>query len=192
MALCPSIWERDMCNPVVLAAAAAAVSIAGTMYGAISASQQSKYEAGVADQNAKLSNEQAKDSIMNNQTEALRLGRQTGALKGQQQAALAANGVDIGDGSALQIAQDTAMLGNEDAAQLYKAGFERTRGYEISAYNYRSSAAASRAAAKSAIVGGVLKSFSTALGAGSQISGMNSSVSAPTMQSTYGARIGPA
>lgn len=85
---------------------------------------------------------------------------------------MAANGVDLGFGSAIDVQKDTAALGAEDMFQLYKSGNERTKGYEVNAFNYRTQAAAKRSQAGGALVGGIFGSVGTALGAASQISKM--------------------
>jgi hypothetical protein len=86
---------------------------------------------------------------------------------------MAANGVSLDFGSAVDVQKDTAMIAAEDVSQIYKGGNERTKGFEISAFNYRSAAAMDRAKAKGAITGAVFGSLSTALGAASQISKAN-------------------
>jgi hypothetical protein len=160
-----------MCPPVI-AGAAAAVQIAGTMVGAMGQAGNLRYEAGVADTNKTLSNAQAKDSILNTNLEAQRARRDQSQTSGRQVAAMAANGVDLGFGSTLDVQRDTAQLGAEDMFQLYKAGNERTKGFETNAFNYRTQAVAKRAQAKGAIINGIFSSVGTALGAASQISGM--------------------
>lgn len=163
-----------MCGPVapILAGAAAAVSIAGSMVGAAGQAGNLRYEAGVADTNKALSNAQAQDSILNTNLEAQRARRDQSQTAGRQVAAMAANGVDLSFGSAVDVQKDTAALGAEDMFQLYKAGNERTKGYEVNAFNYRTQAAAKRSQAKGAIVSGIFGSVGTALSAASQISRM--------------------
>jgi hypothetical protein len=161
-----------MCPPVALAIASAAVAATGAVFSGISQAQQYRYQAQVADQNAKLAADQARDSIETTNTEALRARRAQAQTEGQQTAAMAANGVDLSFGSAADVVSDTKMLGNEDVAQIYKGGNERTRGYDINAWNYRSQAAGARAKAKGAMVQGILGGLSSALGAASQVTGM--------------------
>lgn len=165
-----------MCEPVSLTMAATAIAAAGTMVSAVGQSQQARYQAGIADQNVKLANGQARDSIDNTNIEAQRRYREQSRLQGQQTASMAANGVDLSFGSAADVAKDTTMIGAEDVSQIYKAGNERTKGYEINAFNYRSQAAASRSQAKGAIISGVLSTASTVLGGASQVSKMKKPV----------------
>lgn len=161
-----------MCDPVTLTIAATAVSSAGSVMSGIGASQQYRYQAQVADQNAKLANDQARDSIQNTNLEAQRRYRDLSQTKGMQQAAMAANGIDTSFGSAADVQRDTAMIGAEDVAQIYKGGNERTKGFDINAFNYRSEAAADRAKASGALFKGIMDGFSTALSGASQAGSM--------------------
>ena len=172
-----------MCAPPIIALAAGAMKIAGTMAGAVSANQQGKYEAGIADQNTRMANDQARDSIERGQEEARRYGRELGQLKGEQRNQIAAGGIDLDFGTAANIRRDTEIIGAEDYAQISKGSYERTRGYEINAFNSRSEAAAARARGKAAIVQGVLSSAGTALGSASQVRGMRRPVATPARSS---------
>ena len=160
-----------MCDPTggILTLAATAVSAASSVISGIGAAQQANYSAQVNDQNVKLANEQAKDSLANTNLEAQRRYRQLAQTQGRQQAAMAANGVDLNFGSPVNVQQDSAMIGGEDIGQIYKAGFQQTRGHDISAWNYASQAAADRARAKGAMLQGVLGGLSSVLGGASQL-----------------------
>lgn len=157
-----------MCDPVTIAAAAAITAAIGTGVTAYSTAQQHKYEARIADRNADLASEQAANAQDRTRTEALRHYRRVGQLKGQQQAAMAANGLDTSFGSALDVQRDTSMLAAEDARSIYEGGFEEARGFEISASNYTAQGRASRSAATAAMVKGVFDTASTALGGATQ------------------------
>lgn len=167
-----------MCDPVSLAVAATVVSTVGSVTSGIGQAQQYRYQAQIADQNARLANDQARDSIGNTNLEAQRRYRELAQMKGAQTAAMAANGVDLDFGSPVAIRKDTAMIGAEDVGQIYKGGNERTRGFDINAFNYRSQAAANRAQASGAIIQGVFNGLSTALGGASQASMMNAQLKA--------------
>lgn len=163
-----------MCDPVTLTIAAAAVAAGGQVMSGIGTAQQYRYQASVDKQNAAIAQGQAQDSIANTNLEAQRRYREVSQMKGAQQAAQAANGVDINFGSAVDVQRDTAMIGAEDVAQIYKGGNERTKGFEINAFNYKSSAAANKAKAKGAMIKMAFDVAGTALGAASQVSGMKS------------------
>lgn len=146
--------------------------MAGQGYAALQSAAASRYEARVADQNAKMDNEAAFRETENTKTAALAHYRRIAQLKGEQRVAQAANGVGLDFGSAVDVQSDTDMLGREDTQRIYDQGAEKVRGFDISAANYRSSAKASRFAATGAIVKGAFDMAGTALGGASQYSKM--------------------
>jgi hypothetical protein len=153
-----------MCHPAILIAASAGVKAVGSVVSGIGQKQVLDYQGQVADQNARLAEDQARDSIQNGNLEAQRRYRELAQTKGQQVAAMAANGVDLNFGSAADVQKDSAAIGAEDIAQLYKGSNERTRGFEINAFNYRAQAAGDRARGKGALTEGIFSGLSTALG----------------------------
>lgn len=157
-----------MCPPV-LAVAATAVTAAGQVLNGIGQSQQYRYQAQVDDQNSRLAADQARDSIDNTNLEAQRRYRQLADTEGRQQAAMAASGVDLNFGSPADVQRDTAMIGGEDIGQIYKAGYQRTRGFDIDGWNSRSQAAANRAKASGALMQGIFSGLGTALGGASHV-----------------------
>lgn len=143
---------------------AAGVSAAGSVVGGMQAMAQSSYEGKVAERNAALDNERAKDSIMRGREEARQLYRRIGEVRGDQTAAMAANGIDVGYGSARRTAEDTAMLADEDVSNLYRNIHERTRGFEISASNAKAEANAARFRGRSAMVNSLFEAGSSLMG----------------------------
>lgn len=159
-----------MCDPftITMAAATAAETI-GAVTAGIGQKQQYAYQAKIADQNARMANDQARDSIQNTNLEAQRRYRELSQVKGAQTAAMAANGIDLSFGSAADIQKDTAAIGAEDIAQIYKGGHERTRGFDLNAFNYHSQAAGDRAKGQGALIQGIFGGLSSALGGAAQI-----------------------
>lgn len=157
-----------MCNPAALIIAATAVQTIGSGVSALQAASSYRYQAKIADRNAALESEAGHEAALNGQTEAMRQYRKLAALQGQQQAAQAANGIDTGFGSALQVQQDTAMIGAEDVDSIYRQTHQAVRGYDINASNYRAEASAKRRAASGALVKGVFDMGSSILGGASQ------------------------
>jgi len=159
-----------MCAPIlpILAIAGTVVSAAGSIYSGMAANAAGKYQQQVAEQNAKLASEAAKDSIERGKLENQALGRKVAQAKGQQAAAAAANGVDLGYGTADVFRQDTEMLAREDQAALFKNIDERTRGFDIQASNYRAEGKAARFQGKQAKIGSFFQAGSTLLSGASQ------------------------
>ena len=131
-----------MCLP--LAVAAGAISAAGALTSGVQGMMAANYEGEVARRNAALEVERARDSTERGRWERRAFFRDIGQLKGQQTASMAANGIDVGFGSAERTAQDTAMLADEDARTLYSNINERTRGFDINASNVMAERAAAR------------------------------------------------
>jgi len=148
-----------MCAP--LAVVGAGIAAAGTLVGGVQSLMQGNYQAKVAQQNASMDMDAAHDSERQGRDEALQFWRQIGQTKGEQIAAMAANGVDLSFGSPLRVQQDTAMLADEDAARLYRNTEERTKGYLIDAWNARSQAASARAQGRAALIGSAFQAGST-------------------------------
>lgn len=157
-----------MCPPVI-AAAAAVVSAAGSIYSGMAANAAGKYQQRVAEQNAKIAAEAAKDSIERGKLENQALGRKVAQTKGQQAAAAAANGVDLGYGTADVFRQDTEMLAREDQAALFKNIDERTRGFDIQGANYRAEGKANWFQGKQAKISSFFQAGSTLLSGAQQV-----------------------
>jgi phosphoglucomutase len=136
-----------------------------------------KYEQAAAKANEAMADQQAKEQIDQTKLAALRRYREAGQLEGQQKAAMAANGIDLGFGSAAEVQRDSRMIASEDVGQIYKEGFNRTQGYLTDAYNYRLRAKAARSAARAAGVATGIGMLGTALGGASQISRMSAASS---------------
>lgn len=160
-----------MCPPV-LAAAAAGVSAIGSVVGGLQAASMARYQAKIADRNAALEAEAAHETSRETIEQARLQHRKIGQVQGAQIATQAANGVDVNFGSARQVQTDTEMLGREDVDRIYRAGYQKVRGFDINAANSRAQAAASRADAKGAIVGSIFDATSSLLGGAQQYSKM--------------------
>jgi hypothetical protein len=148
------------------------MSAAGSVVQGMSANAQGKYEAGIAKQNAALERESAIQSIKQGQNERRDYWRKVGSVKGQQVASMAANGIDVGYGTADRVQSDTQMLADEDAANLYENIHQRTRGHVINAANYKAEAKAAKQRGKAALVGSVFQAGSSLMSGLTQASQM--------------------
>lgn len=102
----------------------APLAIAGVsaVMGAVSSANQSaqqkaayNYQAGVDKNNAMIANWNAEDAARRGESDLVAQQRKTAALMGAQRATFAGRGIDLSDGSALNILSDTAYLGEQDA-----------------------------------------------------------------------------
>lgn len=147
----------------------------GQLTSGMSAASNYRYQARVADRNVQLENQQTLDGIQRSVIDRQQLDRKYADLQGQQQATMAANGIDLAFGSAGQVANDTTMIRNEDASALYRNQANEIRGHDINASNYRGEAQAKRQQARGAIVSAAFGAASTALGGASQYSSLKAS-----------------
>lgn len=159
-----------MCDPVTLTIAATAVASIGTVYGGMQAQAQGNYQAKVANQNAKLAGEAARQETDNTRDAALAHYRKVSALQGQQRVAMAAGGIDVDFGNAADLAADTKMLAQEDTRRIYDQGAENVRGFNIEGMNYQADGRAAKQAGNGAFVGSLFSAGSTALGGAKQYS----------------------
>lgn len=101
---------------------------------------QGDAQALVHNTNAKLSEFQAQDTLeQGNQAERMSRGAYA-QVKGQQRAALAANGVALDEGSALRIQADTDYASDVDASTIRANAVKAALGYRIQAANETMSA----------------------------------------------------
>jgi hypothetical protein len=129
--------------------------------GAVTA--QGDAAAAVALQNAGLAAQQAQDATVRGaQAENLsRLG--TRQMIGAQRAGMAAQGIDIASGTALDVQASTAYVGELDALTVRNNAAREAWGYQVEAGNYRTQAAQAQAAARATAAGMRGEAFNTLL-----------------------------
>ena len=157
-----------MCDPATLTVVATAVAVAGTVAHTASAMSAATYQARLADRNAVLQNDAAKDALERGRIADREYQQQQSQFQGEQRAALAANGIDPGFGSAAAVRGDTAVIGAQDAQTLRENSIREVKGFEIGAANYRAQAQASRQARTGALIEGVFGVANTVLGGATQ------------------------
>lgn len=98
-----------------IAALGPILSFAGSIVGAMGQIQAANAQAAQAEFQQKQSNLIAEDTLRRGAQEEEGSRRETAALKGRQEAVMAAGNIDLGSGSPLKILGDTAALGELDA-----------------------------------------------------------------------------
>ncbi len=161
-----------VCEPATIAAVAMVASAAATTVGTIGAVQQANYQQKVANRNADMADRAAIDAIERGKIETRNHYREVGRLRGQQEAAMAANGGEIGFGSNMDLLGDTAMVGAEDAEIIRENFMRESQGYSISAANYRSQAKAAGMSKVGILASGAADLSSTILSGSSQMKGL--------------------
>ena len=138
-----------MCNPAAaLAAGQTAVSVMGTMQQGRAAAAAQRYDADIADENARRAGETANDALRRGETAAFDHYREVRSLMGTQEAQAAANGLDPTSGSAGYVISDSALLGHIDASRIRENARREALGYDYQASGYRADATGKRRAAR--------------------------------------------
>jgi hypothetical protein len=145
---------------------------AGQVYSGMQAKSQGKYESAMAKRNAAMEVEAAHESFEAGKDERRDFWRKVGGIKGQQVASMAANGIDLGFGTAELVQRDTQEMSYEDAKNLHRNIEQRTRGHHINASNFVAEGKAAKARGKGAMVSGLIGGAASVLGGVSQAAGM--------------------
>jgi hypothetical protein len=131
---------------MVMQGAGALSSASGAYAGAQSQKQSLALQANLADINARMSESAAQATLLTGQHEEQRSQIATANLKGTQRASLAASGVDLGVGSALNIQTTTDAMGEIDANTIHSNAVRSAWGYRTQGVNQSNQALMSRAA----------------------------------------------
>lgn len=134
-----------MCDPV--SATIAVISAYSAYRQSAAAEDQARYNAVVADNNAKMAEYQAEDALARGEQEAMNVRRKAAAIKGDQRATMAARGLDLGEGSALSLLDQTDYFGALDVATTKGNAGKEAYALKAQANNFATQAVASRAAA---------------------------------------------
>lgn len=112
--------------------------------GAASAYQQSAairaqggFEGRAAETNARMADRQAQDAILRGERDAGESDRRAAALAGAQRATLAAQGLDLGSGTAASVLEDTAVKAARDATTIRNNAYREAYGYDVQAADLR-------------------------------------------------------
>lgn len=147
---------------------AAGASVAGGISEAQAAEAQGDFARAQAEENARLAEAQAADIETRGQKEAGQFRRKVRGVVGSQRAALAAQGIDIGSGTAKDIAEETAAIGEQEASQIRINAIRQAFGVRTQAINTRAQGEfdqiAGKSAASSALLTGGLGAISSGLG----------------------------
>lgn len=130
-----------MCAPV----AVAAVMVAAAAATAYSQHQNSRYQSKLANYNADVQEKSANAAVNAGNEQAAQARARARQLQGAQAATLAAGGVDLGGGTAIDIFSDTAQQGELDALTSVNNAQRQAYGLQSQAAGNRSQASATSA-----------------------------------------------
>jgi len=156
-----------MCDPFswVMGITAVVGAVVGTTTSIVSANNTKKvneYQAKVAKDNAKIAEENARNERQSGLEESRRQRLRTLQTIGSQQTAMAANGIDISSGTALDTVQDTAELGELDSLMIQYNSERTAFNHETQANNFTNQANLDMFAARNAKTTGYLNAASNA------------------------------
>lgn len=136
---------------------------------------EAAFEANQFEFNSRIRERQAEDALKRGHRAATEVRKKTKRVIGAQRAALAAQGIELDDGSALAIQEDTAAVGEVDALTVQNNAWREAWGFKVEAADLKSRAAFTRiggeSRAKSAVVTGGLAAIQSGMSLGSSISG---------------------
>lgn len=146
-----------------------AIGLAGSMMQAQGQKQNAAFQSGMMQQNAAFKEQTAQETINAGATSADWQRVRTGQAVGTQRSVQAANGIDVNSGSAAQLQDDTAMLGELDALTIQNNAAREAYGYRVQArqdlLNANQSVQNGNTAATGSILGGLGSAFGSFAGA---------------------------
>lgn len=153
-AVLPAIASAASTAGTFIAANSTAIGLLGSAVSAVGSHQQAqgqkdtmKYNAAVADANAKTADFAAQDAKDRAEQRAIMVGRKVADVRGRQRAAIAANGLDLSFGNAQDIQDTTNFYGLEDQRTERDNGEREAYSLKSQGTNYRNEAAMNRARA---------------------------------------------
>lgn len=145
----------------------AASSAIGSYYNAKAQQNALEYQAFTAETNARLAERTAQSTLLQGEHQANQLQLRTAQLEGSQRASLAANGVDLGEGSAVRVLSDTEAMGKLDSETAYANAVKAAWGYRMTGTNYSNQARMAEASADSISPAGA--AFTSLLGSAGSV-----------------------
>jgi hypothetical protein len=160
-----------MCAPalaVPLLLAGAGVSVIGGIQAGNAAEAAGKANQQIANNNAKLAEESARDANIQGARESQQSAWKTRALLATQRAAAASANVDAQLGSAFDIQSDTALLGGIEQETIMLNAARKAWGFQSEAINYRNQGVLARWEGKQQKKASILGGLGNAIGFGAQ------------------------
>lgn len=154
-----------------LAAVSLAGSAGGGILGAIGASTTAdanaasyNYKAAVADNNAKIAKMNADQATFAGQVGAQSNDLKTKNMVATQLVTQAANGLDVGSGTNVNLRESAAALGHLDTLTILANASKNTQGFKAQGMNFEAEAGLNRAAASNEETAGQINIMKSLLG----------------------------
>lgn len=153
-----------MCEPATLMAASAVMTLGAAAYSGYQQNQAGKANQQIAENNATLARQDSAAAQASGDRESEQMLWRTRAALGQQRAAAAANGLDIGFGTPAEIMGETAMFGEAQQQTIRANAARQAWGFNSQATNYQNQGRQDRWAGRTGAVGTVLGGLGSAAG----------------------------
>ncbi|MFJ1253425.1 hypothetical protein [Cupriavidus sp. CuC1] len=124
-------------------------------------------QADAADINARMAESSAQSALYQGQQQEIAARMRTAQLKSTQRTAMAANGVDLGSGSAVNVLTSTDTMGEIDANTIAANAARAAFGYRTQATNFQNDALMKRATASG--ISPIASATSTLLSSAGQV-----------------------
>lgn len=131
----------------VLAISGAINSAIGSYYSTSLQKINLKHQAAMAEINARIAETGAQSALYQGQQQAGALTLRAGQVKSSQRAAMAANGVDLGEGNAAEVQASTDILKEIDANTINANAVRNAWGLRLQGANYQNEATMASASA---------------------------------------------
>lgn len=142
----------------------AGVSALGTIAGGMAQANEAKYQAEVAQNNAKIAAQNSVNATEAGQEQAEQTSLKGAAIAGQVQAAEAANGVDVNSGSNVDVKVSQRAESKLDTDTVMNNALLQSYGYRTQQSSYLAQAQADKAEASEAPIGAAIGAFGSFLG----------------------------
>ena len=130
------------------------MQVAGKAQGAVGAHGDAKtekmvlrYQAGMDDLNAKQAERDAQQELSKGNEQVAMTTMRAGMVKGSQRAAMAANGIDLGEGSAAEVLTSTDLMKENDVNNITANAVRAAWGHRVEATNHTNAGNMKRAGA---------------------------------------------
>lgn len=137
------------------------------------AEQEGNYASAAYSQNAGLAEQQAADAIARGVESESRFRTEVKGAVGSSRASQAAQGIDVGAGSAVDVQHDIAAVGELDALTIRNNAAREAWGYQTQATQYRSAAEYARVSGRNQAKALRTASLGSLLTGASQIAGLD-------------------
>ena len=156
-------------DPLTIGIAGAVASAAGSIYSGVAASESANYQSEVANVNAQIAQQNADYAIKAGQAKVAQQGQKAADQEAQVTAALAANGVDVNTGSALNVRQGTRETGLLDTQTALNNAELQAYGYQTQKTGFQAQGALEQTQSESAIPGAAIGATGSLLNSASSL-----------------------